>query len=131
MFKGFKNFVLRGNALDLAVGVVIGATFGSVVDSLVKDLLTPFISVIARVPDLAGLEFSINGSVFRVGAFANTLVSFVLLSASVYFFVITPLNKFLPKKTAPVSTKKCGQCKSEVSVDATRCAFCTQVLESH
>ncbi len=97
MFQGFKQFILRGNVVDLAVGVVIGAAFGSVVNSLVKDVLTPLIGAIAKVPDFSGLKFSLNGSQFMLGSFLNAIISFLLVAAAVYFFVVLPMNKVMAK----------------------------------
>ncbi len=133
MLKGFKQFILRGNVVDLAVGVVIGAAFGSIVNSLVKDVLTPLIGAIAKVPDFSGLTFTINGSQFLLGSFLNALISFLLVSASVYFFVVTPMNALVSRmrKEAPTdpTTKKCPRCLSEINLAAKRCAFCTSELE--
>jgi large conductance mechanosensitive channel len=130
MFKGFKNFILRGNVVDLAVGVVIGAAFSNIVSALVKDLLTPFIGAIAKVPDFSGLAFMINGSKFMYGDFINAFISFLLVAAAVYFFVVAPMNALMNrvKKPGEVTTKKCKECLSEVPLAATRCAQCTQVL---
>lgn len=97
MLKGFRDFIMRGNVVDLAVGVVIGSAFGSVVTSLVKDVLTPLIGAIAKVPDFSGLAFTINGSHFMYGAFLNAVIAFVLIAASIYFFVIVPMNKIMAK----------------------------------
>ena len=126
MFRGFKQFILRGNAIDLAVGVVIGAAFNSVVSSVVKGFLTPLIGAIARLPDFSGWMFSIRGSKFLIGDVINTLVSFLLTALAVYFFVVVPMNKL--KKPAVVMTKTCPECKSEIPLAAKRCACCTQVL---
>jgi large conductance mechanosensitive channel len=132
MLKGFKQFVLRGNVVDLAVGVVIGAAFGTVVTALVKDLITPIIAAIAKTPNFSGLVFTLNGSKFMYGDFINALISFLLIAASVYFFVVTPMNMLVSRmhKEPPAdpTTKKCPQCLSEISIDAKRCAFCTQPL---
>jgi large conductance mechanosensitive channel len=132
MLKGFKQFVLRGNVVDLAVGVVIGAAFGTVVTALVKDLITPFIAAIARTPDFSGLAFALNGSKFMYGDFINALISFFLVSAAVYFFVVTPMNLLISRmrKEPPAdpATKKCPECLSEIPKDAKRCAFCSQVI---
>lgn len=132
MLKGFKQFILRGNVVDLAVGVVIGAAFTSIVNSLVKDLLTPFIAAIFKQPDFSGLFFTINHSKFMVGNFINALISFLIVSAAVYFLVVTPINTLISKarKEAPTdpTTKKCPECLSEISKDAKRCAFCTSQL---
>jgi large conductance mechanosensitive channel len=132
MLKEFKQFLLRGNVVDLAVGVVIGAAFGAVVDGLVKDLLTPFIGAIAKVPDFAGLMFTINGSQFMYGAFINALISFVLVAGAVFFFVVKPMNMLIAKarKEPPAdpTTKKCSECMAEIPLGAKRCMHCTQVV---
>lgn len=132
MLKGFKQFILRGNVVDLAVGVVIGASFGTVVNSLVKDIMTPFISAIFKAPDFSGLMFTINGSNFMYGNFMNSLIAFIIVAASVYFFVVTPINTLISKtrKEKPLdpTTKKCTECLSEIPLDAKRCAHCTSIL---
>ena len=132
MLKGFKQFILRGNVVDLAVGVVIGASFGTVVNSLVKDLLTPFISAIFKAPDFSGLSFTINGSSFMYGNFLNSIIAFLLVAIAVYFFVVTPINTLISKtrKEKPLdpTTKKCTECLSEIPIEAKRCAFCTSQL---
>ena len=133
MFKEFKQFLLRGNVVDLAVGVVIGAAFGSVVTALVADLLTPFISAIAKVPDFSGLMFTINGSKFMYGHFLNTLISFLLVASAVFFFVVKPMNVLIARsrketKPADPTTKKCPECMSEIPLQAKRCSHCTQVV---
>ncbi len=129
MLKGFKQFVLRGNVIDLAVGVVVGAAFGTVVTALVKDILTPFIAAIFKAPDFSGLVFTINGSKFLYGDFINALISFLIVSFAVYFFVVLPINALVnrSKRGAPVdpTTKKCPECLSEIPIDAKRCAHCT------
>ena len=104
MLTGFRDFILRGNVVDLAVGVVIGAAFGKVVDALVKDLLTPFIGAIVRAPDFSQLSFSLNGSRFMYGEFVNISISFVLVAVAVYFFVVVPVNKLLAKLKKPETT---------------------------
>ncbi len=131
--KGFKQFLLRGNAVDLAVGVVIGAAFGAVVTGLVKDLLTPLIAALVGKPDFSALTFTINGSNFLYGEFINAVISFVLIAAAVYFFVVLPMNKLVEwtrKAPAPAdpTTKKCPECLSEIPIGAKRCAFCTTPL---
>lgn len=129
MLSGFKQFLLRGNVVDMAVGIVIGAAFGSVVSGLVKDLLTPFIAALVRKPDFSNLAFMINGSKFAYGDFINALISFLIIAAAVYFFVVLPVNTLIARfKTAPPAdptTKKCPECKSQIAIDARRCAFCT------
>ena len=94
---GFKQFILRGNVVDLAVGVVIGAAFGGLVESLVKDILTPFIGAIAKVPDFSGLFFTLNDSKFMYGSFINHVISFLLVAAAIYFFVVLPINKLIAR----------------------------------
>ena len=133
MFSGFKQFILRGNVVDLAVGVVIGAAFGSVVTAFTKDLLTPLIAAIIGKPDFSSISFTINGTPFPVGDFINAVVSFILVAAAVYFFVVTPINALIArmrKAPAPAdpTTKKCPECLSDVPIGARRCAACTSAL---
>lgn len=129
MLKEFKQFLLRGNVVDLAVGVVIGASFGTIVSALVSDILTPLIGAIAKVPDFSGLMFTINGSVFKYGHFLNALISFILVAAAVFFFVVKPMNMLIArtKRDLPTvpTTKKCTECLSDIPLAAKRCAFCT------
>jgi large conductance mechanosensitive channel len=131
MLKEFKQFLLRGNVVDLAVGVVIGAAFGTIVTALVSDLLTPLIAAIVKTPDFGGLVFTINGSKFMYGHFLNALVSFVLVAASVFFFVVKPMNLLIARsrKEPPANptTKKCKECLSEIQIEAKRCSHCAQV----
>jgi len=128
--KGFKQFLLRGNVVDLAVGVVIGAAFGGVVTALVKDLLTPFIAAIVKQPDFAAFAFTIHGSKFLYGEFINALLSFVIIAAAVYYLVVLPINALISRAhrepPADPTTKKCPECLSEIPIDARRCAHCTQ-----
>ena len=129
------QFMMRGNVLDLAVAVVIGAAFGAVVTALVKDLITPIIAAIVGKPDFSGITFTVNGSKFLIGDFINALVSFILIGAAVYFFVVLPINKIIERRRhgqAPPdpTTKKCPECLSEVPIAARRCAFCTSALVS-
>lgn len=133
--KGFKQFLLRGNVVDLAVGVVIGAAFGAAVTALVKDLLTPLIAALVKEPDFSSLSFTLNGSKFLYGEFINALLSFLIIAAAVYFFVVLPINALIARtRKEPVpadpTTRKCPECLSEVPIDATRCAFCTVVMTS-
>src|SRR5579884_2269281 len=95
--EGFKDFLLRGNVVDMAVGIVVGAAFGTVVSAFVKDLLTPFIAAIVRKPDFSNIFFTVNGSRFMVGDFANEVISFVLIAAAVYFVVVMPMNRLLTR----------------------------------
>ncbi len=131
--KGFKQFMLRGNVLDLAVAVVMGAAFGAVVTALVKDLITPLIAAIVGKPDFSAIVFTVNKSKFSIGEFINAVVSFLLVGAAVYFFVVLPVNTLVARMRrgdAPLdpTTKKCPECLSEIPVAARRCAFCTSVL---
>ena len=129
---GFKQFILRGNVVDLSVGVVIGASFGAVVTALVKDLITPLIAAIVTAPDFSSLQFTVNGSKFMYGEFLNALLSFLIVATAVYFFVVLPVNALIAasrrEPPADPTTKKCPQCKSEIPMDATRCAHCTQSI---
>jgi len=126
--KGFKQFLLRGNVVDLAVGVVIGAAFGTVVNSLVKGLLTPLIAAVVKQPDFSAISFTINGSKFLVGDFVNAIVSFIIIAAAVYFAVVLPINALIARQDKPIqpSTKKCPECLSEIPIEARRCGHCTQ-----
>jgi large conductance mechanosensitive channel len=131
MLDGFKKFILRGNVVDMAVGVVIGAAFGGVVSSLTKGLLTPFIGALVKLPDFSNLKYQMRGSDFLVGDFLNAVISFLLIAAAVYFFVVVPVNWLLArmhKEQAPAdpTTKKCPECLSEIPIDARRCMYCTQ-----
>jgi large conductance mechanosensitive channel len=131
--KGFKQFLLRGNVVDLAVGVVIGAAFGAVVTAFVKDLLTPLIAAIVKQPDFSSMTFTVNGSKFLYGEFVNAIVSFLLIATAVYYFVVLPVNALVARsrrseKPADPTTKKCPECLSEIPIDARRCAFCASVV---
>jgi large conductance mechanosensitive channel len=132
MAGGFRQFLLRGNVVDLAVGVVIGAAFGGVVTAFTKDLLTPLIAAIAGKPDFSALQFTVNNSRFPVGDFVNAILSFVIIAAAVYYFVVLPVNTLVSRarKEPPAdpATKKCPQCVSEIAITAKRCAFCTSPL---
>jgi large conductance mechanosensitive channel len=125
----FKKFLLRGNMVDLAVAVVIGAAFGAVIAALVKDLITPLIAALFGKPDFGGLTFSLNNSVFRYGDFINAVLAFVLVAAAVFFFVVVPVNRLMARSRqeppADPTTRKCSECLSEIPVGARRCAFCT------
>lgn len=130
VLKEFKRFIMKGNVVDLAVGVVIGVAFGAVVTGLVKDLITPLIGAIGGKPDFSGLTFTINNSKFLYGDFINLLVSFLTIATVIFFFVVKPLNKLQEraarKKTPEDPTeKKCPECLSEIPVDAKRCRYCT------
>ena len=135
MFQEFRKFILRGNVVDLAVGVVIGAAFNSVVQSLVKDMITPIISALGGSGRFENAHFTVRGSQFLYGDFLNTLISFLIVAAVVFFFVVQPINKLTElamrnKSTEEPETKKCEFCLSVVPVQATRCKFCTSKLEA-
>jgi large conductance mechanosensitive channel len=132
MLKEFRAFLLRGNVIDLAVAFVIGVAFAAVVTSFVQDLLTPLIAAIFGKPDFSGLTFTINGSVFRYGAFINAVIAFVLVAAAIFFVVVKPLGAYMARRKAQevATTKSCPECLSEVPSAATRCAFCTVELRS-
>jgi large conductance mechanosensitive channel len=132
LLNDFKAFILRGNVVDLAVAVVIGAAFKSIVDAFVADLITPLIAAIGGKQDFSTLHFTINDSLFRYGDLLNQVISFVIIAAVIFFLVITPLNALMAraKKEPPAdpSEKKCPECLSEIPLDARRCAFCTTQL---
>jgi large conductance mechanosensitive channel len=129
---GFRKFILRGNVVDLAVGVVIGAAFGAIVTALVKDLITPLIAAIVGKPSFSTLHFTVHKSTFFYGDFINAIVSFLLIAAAVYFFVVLPVNtlmaRFKTERDPDEPTKDCPECLSSVPAGATRCAFCTVEL---
>jgi large conductance mechanosensitive channel len=130
IFEGFKNFILRGNAVDLAVGVVIGAAFSGLVTALVKDLLTPLIGAVAKVPDFSNLFFTLNGSRFMYGELINAFISFLLVATAVYFFVIIPMNAFMVRMNKRIPTvKKCQECLSDIPAAAKRCSHCGQKIK--
>jgi large conductance mechanosensitive channel len=133
----FKAFLLRGNVVDLAVAVVIGAAFGAVVSALVADLITPLVAAIFGKPNFAQIAFTVNHSTFKIGDFINVTISFIILAAVIFFLVVKPINFLMAhrKQAAPAdpTTRDCPYCLSEIPLAATRCAFCTQevpVLET-
>jgi len=129
MLRDFREFLLRGNLVDMAVGIVIGLAFTAVVTALVADLITPLIAAIFGTHDFSSLTFTINGSVFRYGDFINVLISFVLIATVVYFLVVRPVNALMARRRTepPVDslTRPCPECLSEIPTEARRCAFCT------
>ena len=132
MFKGFRDFILRGNVVDLAIAVVIGAAFTAIVNALVGDIINPLIAAIVHKPDFSALVLNVNGGILKYGDFLNALISFLIIAFVVYFFVVLPVNtllaRFHPKVVAPPATKPCPQCLSEIPVAATRCSHCTQLV---
>jgi large conductance mechanosensitive channel len=133
MLKGFKDFILRGNVVDLAVAVVIGGAFGAIVTALVKDLITPLIAAFVGKPDFSALTFTLNSSKFLYGDFLNAVVAFLLVAAAIYLFVVAPMNAInarFKKPAAPAAptTKPCPECLSEIPIGARRCAHCTSVI---
>jgi len=130
MISDFKKFILRGNVVDLAVAVVVGASFNSVVQGIVKDLITPLIAAIGGKPNFADLSFKLHGSTFMYGDVINLIISFLLIAIVIFFFVVQPINKLQTlanrNKQAPESTdRKCPECLSAIPKAAKRCAFCT------
>jgi large conductance mechanosensitive channel len=125
----FKQFLLRGNVIDLAVAFVIGLAFQAVIESAVADLLTPLVAAIFGQPDFSALTFTVNESTFRYGQFLNVLITFFTVALVVFFFVVKPINRLMElanrRESPDPSTRKCPQCISEIPIDARRCAFCT------
>jgi len=132
ILKDFRQFLFRGNVVDLAVAVVVGAAFTAVVNALVKDLVTPFIGAFGGIPDFSTLAITINNSKILLGDFINSLIIFIVDSAVIFFFIITPINRVilkLKKEEPPLpSTKKCPECLSDIPLKASRCAFCTTIF---
>jgi large conductance mechanosensitive channel len=130
--KGFRDFILRGNIVDLAIAVIIGIAFGAVVTAFVKDLITPLIAAIGGQPDFSGIYFTINNSKFMIGDFINVVISFLIIAAIVYFLVMLPVNKLMARykpQTIPEATAECPYCNSQISKKAIRCPNCTSILE--
>ncbi len=128
---GFKKFMMRGNVVDMAVGVIIGGAFGAVVASLTKDILTPFLALVVGKQDFSKIQFQIGSSAIGIGLFINAVIAFLLVAASIYFFVVLPMNAVTARMTKPAppaapTTKKCKECLSDIPLEAKRCAFCTQ-----
>jgi len=131
LVAGFKAFILRGNVIDLAVAVVIGAAFTQIVNSMVENIITPVIGAIGGQPDFSGLTFTINNSVFRYGAFINALISFLVIALVVYFLIVKPMNALVARTTSGgegASLALCPECLREISLDANRCPNCTSWL---
>jgi large conductance mechanosensitive channel len=134
MLTEFRQFILRGNLVDLAVAVVIGTAFAAVVASLVEDLITPLIAAVFGKSDFSALSFEVNGSTFRYGDFINALITFLLVAAVLFFVVIKPVNALLARVRSeePVNedTRNCPACLSQIHHEASRCAFCTTQLSA-
>jgi len=133
MLDGFKKFILRGNVVDMAVGVVVGAAFGSVVTSITKGVLTPLIGAVVHLPNFSEIRFKLRGSEFLIGDVINAVIAFLLIAAAVYFFVVVPINWLLARmhkeEPAAPQTRKCPECLSEIPIQARRCSHCTQLVE--
>jgi large conductance mechanosensitive channel len=134
MLKQFREFILRGNLVDLAVAVVIGTAFGAVVAALVKDLVTPLIAAFGGQPDFSALKFEINDSAFLYGHFINAVLAFLIVSAVIFFLVIKPVNalqaRLQPSTAVDVTTRTCPECVSDIPIAATRCPFCTTKVDA-
>jgi large conductance mechanosensitive channel len=133
MLKGFRDFILRGNVVDLAVAVVIGAAFGAIVNALVADIINPLIAAVVRKPDFSFLKVTLHGGVIKYGDFLNAAISFLIIAATIYFLVVLPLNTLLarlrphPAAAAP-TTKPCPECLSDIPIAAKRCSHCAQLV---
>ena len=130
MLKEFRQFIMRGNVVDLAVAVVIGAAFGAVIAALIADIITPLIAAIFGKPSFASLSFTINNSTFLYGDFLNAVLTFVTIAAAIFFLVVKPLNALAARRAAGAptespTTRPCPECLSEIPVAARRCAHCT------
>lgn len=132
MFEGFKSFIMKGNVIDMAVGVVIGVAFGNIVTAFVKDLVTPLIGAFGGTPDFSGIYFTINNSKFMIGDFINSVISFLTIAAIIYFAVVVPMNKVMAKmksgKSVDPTEKACPECLSLIPIKASRCKFCTAAV---
>jgi len=130
MLKGFRDFILRGNVVDLAVAVIIGAAFTAIVNSLVKNVINPLIAAIVHKPDFHSIQFDLHGGKFMIGDFLNDVISFLLIAGTVYFFFVLPINallkKFQPAKAAPPTTRPCPECLADIPLGAKRCSHCAQ-----
>jgi large conductance mechanosensitive channel len=129
MLKGFREFILRGNVIDLAVAVVIGAAFGAVVTAFVADILTPLIAAIAGKPDFSALVGNLNGSEIKYGLFLNALISFLLIAGAVYFSMVAPMNAWKARQargqaTPDPTTKTCPDCLESIAIAARKCKWC-------
>jgi large conductance mechanosensitive channel len=130
VLKGFRDFILRGNVVDLAVAVVVGAAFTAIINALVADIITPLIGILVHKEDFKGYIFKIHGSAFKLGDFLNAVISFLLIAAVVYFLFVLPVNallrKFHPTKASPPTTHPCPECLADIPLAAKRCSHCGQ-----
>lgn len=133
MLKGFRDFILRGNTLDLAIAVVIGAAFNAVIMALVKDIITPIIAAAGRKPDFSGLFITLNGSRFMIGDFVNQIISLLIIAAVVYFLVMTPVNNLMTRLNKDTNKREqnrpCPECLSMIPKKAKRCRYCTAIVK--
>jgi len=130
MLKGFRDFILRGNVVDLAVAVIIGTAFGSVVTALTKNIILQFVAAVVKTPDFDKLAYDLHGTPIQYGTFLTATLNFLIIAGVIYFFVVLPLNYLLAKVKGPeaASTKTCGECLSEIPLPAKRCKFCAQPI---
>jgi len=130
MFKGFRDFILRGNVMDLAVAVIIGAAFTAIITALTTNIISPLLGAFVGKPNFDYLVGHVNGAEIKYGAFITAVVNFLILAAVIYFLLVLPtqylLKKFNPQKAEPPSTKACPQCLGDIPINATRCKYCTQ-----
>jgi large conductance mechanosensitive channel len=130
VLKGFRDFILRGNVVDLAVAVVIGVAFSAIVNALVTDIINPLIAAIVQKPDFSALILTVHGGKIKYGDFLNAVVSFLLIAGTVYFFIVLPINallkKFRPAEASPPTTHPCPECLSDIPLAAKRCSHCGQ-----
>ena len=128
MLKGFRDFILLGNVVDLAVAVIIGTAFGSVVTALTKNIILQFVAAVVKTPDFDKLAYDLHGTPIQYGTFLTATLNFLIIAGVIYFFVVLPLNYLLAKVKGPeaASTKTCGECLSEIPLPAKRCKFCAQ-----
>lgn len=133
MLKGFRDFILRGNVIDLAVAVVIGAAFTAIVNALVADIINPLIAATVHKPDFSALVLTVNGGKVKYGDFLNAIISFLLIAVTVYFFLVLPINallkKFKPSQAEPPKTRPCPECLSDIPLAAKRCSHCGEPVE--
>jgi large conductance mechanosensitive channel len=134
MFKGFRDFLVRGNVVDLAVAVVIGAAFSQIVTALSKDIITPSIGILGGTPDFSSFKYTINGSELLIGDFINAIISFLITASVIYFFIVVPMNRITARinkgKSEDPTEQSCPECLSLIPIKATKCKFCTSVVKT-